>query len=123
MTGAGSQDSLEVKIDKLAADLEKMRVVLASIPKLPENLQIENLTVGDINFKLENLNIKEVSGALNIGVTHGVNNTHENINPKKINSASFSSKEEIIPGTKSKATKNKKNKPNEKAPHCKINYS
>ncbi len=122
MSGTGSQDSLEVKIDKLASELEKIRVVLASIPTLPENLQIENLYVGDINFQLENLNIKEVSGALNIGVTHGVNNSHENINSKNANSAGYKIRK-LKNNSKAKETKDKKNKPDEKAPHCNIKYS
>ncbi len=68
-----STQHLEEKIDKLAAELVKIRVALSALSFLPEKLAVENLSVGQIDFHLDNLNIHEVSGALNIGITSGVN--------------------------------------------------
>ena len=59
-----STKQLEEKIDKLAVELVRIRLALSSLKKL---------SVGQIDFHLENLNIHEVSGALNIGITNGVN--------------------------------------------------
>jgi|GEM_PF-5981131 len=75
MTGTRPEAGLEEKIEQLTVELEKLRSLLASLPVLPEKLSIENLSVGQIDFNLDSLNIQEVSGALNLGITNGVNLT------------------------------------------------
>ena len=71
-----SSERLEEKIDKLATELSQIRLALSKLSLLPENLAVEKFSVGQIDFHLANLNIHEVSGALNIGITNGVNLRH-----------------------------------------------
>ena len=106
---------LEEKIDRLAAELVQIRQSLAILSSLPGKLAVEKLSVGQIDFHLENLNIHEVSGALNIGITSGLNLRRPALEkgpapmkpqqPKAV-------KEEGLSG-----------KPNKSVPACKIHFS
>lgn len=76
MSSVDTQERLLEKMEKLIAELERIHVALAALSIFPEHLNIENLSVSQIDFNLQNLNIQEVSGALNIGITHGVKLHH-----------------------------------------------
>jgi hypothetical protein len=97
-----SSERLEEKIDKLAAEFIKLRLI------------VEKLSVGQINFHLANLNIHEVSGALNIGITNGVN----------LQSTTAEQGQEIFehrtPDIKKEFVHEKLNK---SGPGCKIHYA
>lgn len=70
--GPDTHRALEEKIDKLAVQVEKICQVLGGDAFLPDKLVIENLSVNEINFHLDSLTVQEVSGALNVGITHGI---------------------------------------------------
>ena len=65
---------MEERMKKLSDELEKIQAVLASLSLsvYPEKLCIETLSVNEINFNLRSLDINELSGVLNIGITNGV---------------------------------------------------
>lgn len=69
-----SELGIEERIKRLIDELEKIQAVLASLSLsvYPEKLNIENLSVNEINFNLRSLDISELSGVLNIGVNNGV---------------------------------------------------
>lgn len=83
MAESGSPGNRDDKLDKILGELEKLRLALDSLPQLSEKLHIENLSIGQIDFHLDNINIHEVSGALNIGITHGVSLNSKNNSPGK----------------------------------------
>lgn len=63
---------LEEKLKKMNKELEEMRLAIDKLSKNQEGVHVENLNVESINFNLDSINIHEVSGALNIGMTQGV---------------------------------------------------
>lgn len=109
----GVHGKLDQKLDKLLEELEKMRLIMASLPTFPEKLIIENLSVGQIDFHLDNIDINEVSGALNIGITHGVTLSRKNDGVgqtiKKLNTARPQGKNESPAG-------------GYRSPNCKIHF-
>jgi hypothetical protein len=74
MSRTVSELGIEERIKSLIDELEKIQAVLASLSLsvYPEKLNIENLSVNEINFNLKSLDISELSGVLNIGVNNGV---------------------------------------------------
>lgn len=71
---------LEEKVDKMSSELEKICRLLSGISLHPDKVHVENLHVGQIDFHLDKVSVEEVSGALNIGITNGLNLNGQNKN-------------------------------------------
>jgi hypothetical protein len=74
-----SEDSLDLvqKIDNLEsklAQLEKHLQILATVARNPiviENMYIRRIDADKLQFKMDSIDVKELSGMLNVGVNSG----------------------------------------------------
>ncbi|MFZ5985641.1 MAG: hypothetical protein ACOYWZ_00745 [Bacillota bacterium] len=97
---AKSQDIEDLFLKKIDERLKKLEEIIDKFSrKQPEyqininNLEVHNLELKELVFRLDNLDIKELSGALNMGNNFGVKVNDPGKAKKNPDSAQSSSKE------------------------------
>lgn len=75
--------SLKMKLTELTGKYEDILTRLDNRDIVIETLNIENLVLEKLEVKLDNVNVDDLSGALNIGVTCGVNRVKQNVLAKQ----------------------------------------